>query len=217
MDLRYTQTRHASHATGRLRPVSNCKRLSVECPSSLAPQKEAEASSATSPTVVKASSLMEAITLQENRAKVDLEAFLLEFGPLKEVSGGKGKGPRRVLTLTVADSQMLVQVALWSPVAEKSERTITEAFENVSGADQYPKLRFTNLERVVVCREPGLVVKFQSTRATTVSLSPAGQLRINPAPELVLSRFRGLNVPDVNANLMGVFYSNFPLFSHCFT
>jgi len=42
---------------------------------------------------------MEAITLQENRAKVDLDAFLLEFGPLKEVSGGKGKGPRRVLTL----------------------------------------------------------------------------------------------------------------------
>jgi len=49
--------------------------------------------------VVKALSLMEAITLQENRAKVDLDAFLLEFGPLKEVSGGKGKGPRRVLTL----------------------------------------------------------------------------------------------------------------------
>ena len=64
------------------------------------PSCRTEACSATSPTVVKALSLMEAITLQENRAKVDLDAFLLEFGPLKEVSGGKGKGPRRVLTLT---------------------------------------------------------------------------------------------------------------------
>ena len=116
---------------------------------------------------------MEAITLQENKTKVDLEAFLLEFGPLKEVRGWKGKGPRRVMTLTVADSQMLVQVALWSPVAERADPLITQAFESVSGADQYPKLRFTNLERVVVCQQPGLVVKFQSTRATTVSSSPA--------------------------------------------
>ena len=77
------------------------------------------------------------------------------------------------LPVTLADSQMLVQVALWSPVVEKAEPIITQAFENVSGADQYPKLRFTNLERVVVCREPGLLVKFQSTRATTVSSSPA--------------------------------------------
>lgn len=51
----------------------------------------------------------------ENRARVDVDVYLLEMGQVKTVSTGKGSSPRRVLGLILADESLVIQCTLWSP------------------------------------------------------------------------------------------------------
>ena len=152
-------------------------------------------------------SLVDAMNLEKDRAKVNLEVALLEFGQLKEVSGGKnsgGKGPRRVLALTVADEEMVAQIELWNEVGQRSESIISQAFENVHAEDQYPMLRLSDVERVELARAPSLVVKFQSTRATVVAAMQPRTLKIVPSSTMMTTVFDGMNKPDLHGNLMGI-------------
>lgn len=145
-----------------------------------------------------------------DKATVCFTAKLVQIGELKERPTPKNPD-RKCLGLVVGSTDLLVQVALWTPVAEKVFTSLMKAYE-ASPDGQFPDVICKKMQKVVITTFPKVLCKVQSSRDSSVAVGSCSPLKIYPNPAWVVSDFRSMVKDEkieegVQASLQGRMYN----------
>ena len=142
--------------------------------------------------------LQEAYEVAKDRVEIDIKLQLLELGPLKEVEV-RGGLLKKLIHMQVTDGKMVVGCSLWEPQSIRYDSLLEGAMRSDT---EFPFLEFKRLERVRVTASPKAIFRFQSVRATTLSLAGQAPLRLRPSLRYVVQDFRQLSEPGVQAVIL---------------
>lgn len=179
--------------TGRFRPAPAAE---------VTPQKRPRTSGGGKPASQKkvvCESVMEAHGLAA-KVLVDITGWCVDLSEAKDVADSRGV--RKVLTMNVADRQAVITVSLWSPVVEKVQEQLGNAYDNAP-AGCFPKVVLQNLETVAVASAPLPLTKLQSRKDSTLKVLGSTAWGLQPDAAAVVSTFEGLNHPHLTTSVRG--------------
>ena len=144
-------------------------------------------------------SVMEAHGL-EGKVLVDITGWCVDLSEAKDVAGSRGV--RKVLTMNLADGQAVIMVSLWSPMVEKVQEQLGNAYDNAA-AGCFPKVVLQNLETVAVAAAPLHLTKLQSRKDSTLQLLGSTAWTLQPDASAVVSTFEGSNHACLTTSVRG--------------